>query len=103
MNKYLNFVQIPFKGKTKKFYVISKSSEITLGEIKWYSQWRQYIFEPSPETIWNRDCLNDIIFFINDLMQDRKVKLLETKKDISNIKPLDCTGIDINSNKGKIS
>ena len=72
MSKYLEFIEVPYKGKTKRFEVISKSSGYRLGKIAWYSQWRQYTFSPSFETIWNRDCLKDIIFFITNLMQDRK-------------------------------
>ena len=81
MSKYLEFVQISLEGKTKKFYIVSKNSEITVGEIKWYSLWRQYIFEPSPETTWNRECLDDIIFFIDNLMKDRKIKMMKVKNE----------------------
>ena len=28
---------------------------------------------PGYPTIWNRDCMNDIIFFITNLMKDRKI------------------------------
>ena len=77
MSKYLDFLEIPFKGKTRKFHVVSKSTCTPLAEIKWYPQWRQYTFFPYGETIWNRDCMNDIIFFITNLMQDRKVILMK--------------------------
>jgi len=106
MSKYLDFLEIPFKGKTKRFEVISKSSigtclnctgkgwctieknaavfdcvecngtgktDVVLGRIQWYPQWRQYTFSPGYPTIWNRECMNDIIFFIDNLMKDRKV------------------------------
>ena len=112
MSKYLEFIEVPFKGKTKRFEVISKTSigtcqacygkgwqiqdknqavfdcpkcggtgktDIILGRISWYFQWRQYTFSPSFDTIWNKDCLNDIIFFINNLMQDRKIKMMKDK------------------------
>lgn len=110
MSKYLEFKQVPFKGKTKRFEVVSKTSfekckncngqgnifqsvifeadttiecpvceslgnvKMILGRIQWYSQWRQYVFMPGYPTIWNRDCMNNIIFFITNLMKDRKVK-----------------------------
>ena len=110
MSKYLEFKQIPFKGKTKRFDVVSKTStkecficldrsindenleafngaykdckecngtgriSIVLGRVSWYPQWRQYTFNPAFPTTWNRDCMNDIIFFINNLMEERKPK-----------------------------
>jgi len=43
-----------------------------LGRISWYSQWRQYCFIPMPKTVFNRACMEDIIFFITNLMKDRK-------------------------------
>lgn len=112
MSKYLVFKEIPFKGKTKRFEVISKSSigtcqacyglgwqtqekndavfdcpkckgtgktDIILGRISWYPQWRQYTFFLKGETVWNRDCMNDIIFFITNLMRDRKIVLMKEK------------------------
>ena len=108
MSKYLEFKEIPFKGKTKRFEIVSKTSfnlcnichgkdyydhptvignicplckgtgkgkPITLGRIQWYSKWRQYCFFPCEDTIFNRDCMNDIIFFINNLMKDRQIKM----------------------------
>ena len=105
MSKYLEFKQVPFKGKTKRFEVISKSSigvcekccgkgwyintnseivvdcsdcnrtgrtDIILGRISWYSQWRCYTFSPAFETIWNKDCLKDIHDFLQQLKNERK-------------------------------
>lgn len=72
MSKYLEFRQVPFKGKTKRFHVISKSSNDIIGKISWYAKWRQYTFTPTYNTIWNKDCLNDIRDFINRLMEERK-------------------------------
>jgi len=72
MSKYLKFVRIPFNGKTKRFEIISKSTGTTLGRISWYPSWRQYVFSPVFETIWNKDCLNDIQNFLNNLMEEKK-------------------------------
>lgn len=105
MSKYLEFKQVPFKGKTKRFEIISKTSylkcdcevmvynvflgynkeckkckgtgklPLILGRISWYGTWRQYTFSPSFETIWNKDCLKDIQDFLQQLMDERKKKL----------------------------
>ena len=72
-SKYLEFKQIPYEGKTKRFEVISKKHcGIILGRISWYGAWRQYIFSPAFETVWNRDCLKDIQDFLQQLMDERK-------------------------------
>lgn len=34
-----------------------------LGEVKWYSPWRQYCFYPAESTIWNPECLSDVGVF----------------------------------------
>jgi hypothetical protein len=73
MSEYLEFKQIPFKGKTKKFHIISKSSGFVLGLISWYPQWRCYTFSPAYPTTWNKDCLKDIEDFLNNLMIERKL------------------------------
>lgn len=83
MSKYLEFEEIPFKGKTKRFEILSKQSKYVLGRIYWYPQWRQYIFSSSYETIWNKDCLNDINIFLQKLMNDKK-KILKDIHRISN-------------------
>ncbi len=115
MSKYLEFKEIPFKGKTKRFNVVSKTSfeeckhcngtgdafgkvqteedlsadcifcngtgkiPIILGRISWYPQWRQYTFSPGFPTVWNKECMEDIIFFITNLMKDRKIILMKDK------------------------
>lgn len=84
MTKYLEFKQVPFKGKTKRFEVISKNNGYSLGRISWYGAWRQYTFSPAFETIWNKDCLKDIQDFLENLMIERKMernpKILEKIK-----------------------
>jgi hypothetical protein len=45
---------------------------MTIGVIKWYSNWRQYCFFPNGETIWNKDCLDDINEVIIDLMNIKR-------------------------------
>jgi len=72
MSKYLEFKQVPYEGKIKRFEVISKNHGFILGRILWYVAWRQYIFHPQTETIYNKDCLNDIKNFLQQLMDERK-------------------------------
>ena len=67
MGKYLEFSLIEKKPKTKVIGVWSKRSSDRLGIIKWYGPWRQYAFFPETGTIFNVECLNDIIIHIKEL------------------------------------
>ena len=67
MSKYLEFQFLEKKPKTKVIGVYSKRSGDRLGIIKWYGAWRQYAFYPEYETLFNTECLNDIIIYIRGL------------------------------------
>jgi len=70
--KYLRFVMAEQKAKTQVWQIISKKWGDVLGVIRWYGPWRQYIFYPEKDTIWNKDCLDDVKIFLQDLMERRK-------------------------------
>jgi hypothetical protein len=65
---YLTFTEYPAKGVTKRWTVASKTG-VVLGEVKWYSAWRRYIFFPNALTCYDADCLLDIVTFLNSQMQ----------------------------------
>jgi len=67
MSKYLEFQLLEQKPKTKVIGVYSKKSGDRLGRIKWFGRWRQYTFFPEFETVFNIECLNDIITYIRGL------------------------------------
>lgn len=71
-SKYLEYFKAGHTGKTEVYDVLSRSSGAVLGHIKWYGPWRQYCFFPSPQTIFNPDCLNHINGFIGEQMAERK-------------------------------
>jgi len=79
-SKYLEFDKVWDTGKTEIWNVLKKtigsgldsSHQFILGQIKWYPQWRQYCFFPSPHTVFNIDCMRDIMRVIRDLMDERK-------------------------------
>jgi hypothetical protein len=63
--KYMKFCKDDFHtGKTEIWYVYNIRSENRLGTIKWYGAWRQYCFYPESDCVFNKDCMNDIIKFI---------------------------------------
>lgn len=75
-SKYLEFsIQRYYPArKTEVYNVRSKSQGSTLGQIKWYSPWRQYCFMPSPQCVFNVGCMGDIIALIEELREERRTR-----------------------------
>lgn len=73
MSSYLVFQELDVSHniKTKKLRVISNTTLTILGEIRFYAQWRKYIFEPS-NAIFDSKCLTEIVTFLDSLMLERK-------------------------------
>lgn len=70
-SKYLAFWEDDhYEGKTKRIAVMSKSGSATLGEIRWWGPWRQYVFAPERDTVFNRECMRDIHEVIDRLMDE---------------------------------
>ena len=72
MKSYIDFELAEKKPKTSVYLVLSKSDRSVLGRILWERGWRQYVFRPSPNTIWSTGCLEEVQTFITELMDDRK-------------------------------
>lgn len=75
-SKYLIYesIMIP-KRKTPIIFVKNKTGD-ELGQIKFYPQWRKFVFFPKENTLFDSSCLEDIIFTINILQ-----KMWYTKED----------------------
>jgi hypothetical protein len=81
VSDYIKFVkegQSP-SGLTELWTVESKSSGDALGYISWYGPWRQYTFNPEPNTTYSHDCLLAISRFCYGLNQDQRSKKEKTK------------------------
>jgi len=65
--KYLQFIIKEHKPKTKVIAVVNKTHQEEIGILRWYAQWRQYCFFPHHNTIWNKNCLNDVNEMITEL------------------------------------
>jgi hypothetical protein len=74
MSKWIDFEIGMSTGKTKVYKIVTKDGGAQIGLIKWYSPWRKYSFFPHQNTVFETDCLQDIISFINKLMLERKVE-----------------------------
>lgn len=67
---YMNIRQSDDTGKTKVWFITSMRSGDALGWIKWYGMWRQYCFFPADGCIFNKGCLADIQWWIEEAMAD---------------------------------
>jgi hypothetical protein len=77
--KYLHFIEIYSKTKTKKFEVMNISNDL-LGYVQWYAPWRKYCFYvESPGLVFDAGCLADIQEFITNLMAEWKANRTSLK------------------------
>lgn len=70
--RYLRFERMNRPGrKTMTWAVVSQSSGVKMGELRWHGPWRQYVFFPAGETLFNVECMNDICDRIGTMMRWR--------------------------------
>ena len=74
MNSYLKFLEVARKPKTSVVGVFSVSQQCRLGTIAWHGPWRQYVFEPKPNTIWSAGCLRDVEEKLAGLREEMKAR-----------------------------
>ena len=74
MSKHVEFVDEgpSASGKTMTRSVRSKSGGDLLGLISWYGPWRQYVFQPQPQTVFSHDCMLSISRYCYSLNQQQK-------------------------------
>lgn len=58
-------------GKTRYYEVMAKN-HASLGCIRWWSNWRQYIFIPNIDTIFDASCLIELVSFLDDTNETYK-------------------------------
>lgn len=53
---------------TKAWHVVGRGSRTILGEIKWYTHWRRYVFHPAitHQCIFDARCLEVITAFLDE-------------------------------------
>ncbi len=83
MAKWIDFNLIvgPPERKTAIYDVIAKDGGHLLGQVRWFGRWRCYAFYPSPDCVFERTCLQDIIAFIIELMTKRKATARGKRKE----------------------
>lgn len=74
MSRWIDFVKMkkPVSRKTDIWQVVAKDGGVLLGLISWYAPWRKYCFYPEINCIFETTCLQDIVGFIINRMEDRK-------------------------------
>lgn len=68
--KYIKFILVKEKPKTKVFNCVSK--EIRIGEVRWYPRWRKYCYFPVDNSLYDSGCLADIQDFLDTLNREHK-------------------------------
>ncbi len=69
---WIEFHLIMKTAKTGMFDILNKESGYNLGQIKWYGPFRKYSFFPSENCVFETKCLQEIVDFMNELMDARK-------------------------------
>lgn len=72
---HIEFEIIERKKKTNVYSVSSKYDQSLLGTVFWYGRWRQYVFQPILDTLWNEKCILEVYRFIHKLKLDRKLAI----------------------------
>lgn len=73
---YLTFHERECKTKTKVFEIINIKN-YSVGFIKWFGAFRKYSFEPNEDTIWDSNCLLEVVDFIDKLMLEHKLEKIK--------------------------
>ena len=68
-SRFFEVVEQPLlKGRSTHTYRIRNlAGQYEIGLIKWYPQWRQFCFFPSPDTVWSKGCVQGIRAAINHI------------------------------------
>lgn len=73
--KWIRFELLPRPEgrKTDIYQVFNKEFGELLGNISWHAPWRKYSFFPAGKNlVFEATCLQDIVNFLNKLMEERK-------------------------------
>lgn len=74
MQKYVRFDEVENLGKkTRIWWVRNIVTDFRVGVVKWHGAWRKYCFFPSPDTLFDSDCMALIAEFLNDRNMERKL------------------------------
>lgn len=85
--KYIETVELPPRGKTKRFEVRTKGAAerdgVPLGVVKWHPGWRCFAFFPNGGTLYEPTCLRDLADFCEAQTKARKAERAEELKGLA--------------------
>lgn len=58
--------------ETGEWSVNAKSGDALLGYVRWYQEWKRYVFHPKEDTLFDKECLMDIAQFIHTETKKRQ-------------------------------
>lgn len=62
----------PKGDKTYRWEVVSTLTRMVVGYVQWQAQWRRYILNPNPNSVWDGLCLATVSEFLDRQMAARK-------------------------------
>jgi hypothetical protein len=80
MAKWIRFDEqvMPASRKTKVFTVFNKQYGTNLGTIAWHTPFRKYSFFPNANMAFEATCMQDILEFMQKLMEERVLNKIRT-------------------------
>lgn len=72
---YLEFVECDNEGRKTRIVDVRSLHNYSLGQIRWHSPWRQYVFVPGNDTLYNTGCLEEITAKLQGMNSGHRVDL----------------------------
>jgi hypothetical protein len=58
--------------KTAAWFIYTDEGNYLLGDVKWHPPWRKYTFQPEENTVFEQDCLADIVAFLGRVNEHQR-------------------------------
>lgn len=67
----ITFENKTFNGKTWRVEVFGHKGSVLLGYLSFWAQWRKYVFFPTPGTLYDESCLDNIAQELKAMNENR--------------------------------
>jgi hypothetical protein len=67
MPKYIEFVAQDPGSRHPRYLIRNIRGGDVIGNFDWYQPWGRYIAEFTENSVWSRDCLEDVVAFMKQL------------------------------------
>ncbi len=74
LGAYMTATELPQRAglKTRRREIRNLRDGYALGDVYWYGDWRQYVFQPEPGTEFSASYLREIVEFLDRLNKEQK-------------------------------